>query len=249
MKMQKTGAFIALMVLVLSMIPATFAQETMSVESMDMEIREMPAVRSAPTGEARAMELRKLQEEREKTRRAYNIRGDIMSLRDSPNDFTGDKALRVVKYAAIVTEELIGKLEAMKSRLMENEDFVASHPNAGARLEVAITELSTLHRELYGVASDGEVTREEWTSIVVPALRKLHSVIGDVRNKQRTNIDEWRQHRSREVAQRIAERTNDQRVRSRLEEMKRTNPNLGSRVEAQMKTVAAKATVIQNKAA
>jgi hypothetical protein len=69
-----------------------------------------------------------------------------------------------------------------------------------------------------------------------------------MRSQQRPLIDEWRQHRSKEVAQRISERSSDERVKMRLDELGKVNPGLRARVEAQMKSVTAKANVIQKKA-
>jgi hypothetical protein len=196
------------------------------------------------------MELRKVEEEREQLRSKQNVRAYIAELRDSKGDadFRADRALRVVNYAALVVEELIGKLEAMKGRIEDSTDFMANHPNAIARLDSAIMGWSEIHRALYGVASDNKVTRDEWMNTVMPTLRKIHTMIGDMRSQQRPLIDEWRQHRSKEVAQRISERSSDERVKMRLDELGKVNPGLRARVEAQMKSVTAKANVIQKKA-
>ncbi len=150
----------------------------------------------------------KLEEEIKNIKKEHDVKKYIEDVKAS---FNKGKAYVITEYALKISHRLQIQMEFMLKSMQNNEEFMKKHPDATARMEELLKELSKITTQLKAVLLDNELTREEWTKQVVPALKDLRRLIITLREKHQGFFNEWRHKHTQDTVAKVIEKLTEKR--------------------------------------
>ncbi len=188
---RKITALLVMALFIFSMVPFAMAEEAeagmvkkdIKIEPLKISGKKLVLATNLRDRQERRLKIR---DSIERTRATRDIKADIVALRDAKT-FDGamsNRGIAVVEHLINHLELLIDHYESLKDRLVASPEMQKKYPNAIARINAAEEKITADIKILQTVIEDGQITREEWHTSVLPIIQDYGKQRSEVRSNE-----------------------------------------------------------------